>query len=122
MSEQEIKQTYLSPRWTGEIADCSFPVTFDTYSRCSFGCLYCFSAFQKTLHRGRSEANFYEKPVTCVNAERVKKVFTGEAKSQFWPWIEQKRPIQWGGGWQTNLIYTKKSTEKRWNCWNSLTL
>lgn len=28
MPEQELKQTYQSPRWTGEIADCSFPVTF----------------------------------------------------------------------------------------------
>jgi DNA repair photolyase len=108
MAEQEIKQTYQSPRWTGEIADCSFPVTFDTYSRCSFGCLYCFSAFQKTLHRGCAEANYYEKPVMCVNVEHVKKVFTGEVKSQFWPWIEQKRPIQWGGLADQFDLYEKK--------------
>lgn len=32
---------YGSPRWTGELADCSMPVTFDQYSGCSFGCIYC---------------------------------------------------------------------------------
>lgn len=34
MSET-IKYGYGSPRWTGEIADCSLPLTFDTYSNCS---------------------------------------------------------------------------------------
>lgn len=32
---------YGSPRWSGEIMDCSMPVTFDQYSNCSFGCIYC---------------------------------------------------------------------------------
>lgn len=108
MVEQEIVSTYMSPRWTGEIADCSFPVTFDTYSKCSFGCLYCFSAFQKALHRGGVEVNFYEEPVRCVNVEHVKKVFKGEIKSQFWPWIAQKRPIQWGGLADQFDLYEKK--------------
>lgn len=36
----EIKQDYGSPRWSGEIADCTMPMTFDTYSNCSFGCVY----------------------------------------------------------------------------------
>lgn len=93
----DLQETYESPRWTGEIADCSLPVTFDTYSKCSFGCLYCFSAFQKTLHRGRAEETTYERPLCCVNVDKVKRIFLGEVKSQFWPWIEQKRPIQWGG-------------------------
>ena len=37
---------YGSPRWTGEILDCSMPMTFDTYSNCAFNCAYCFSSFQ----------------------------------------------------------------------------
>lgn len=88
---------YQSPRWTGEVADCSFPVTLDTYSRCSFGCLYCFSSFQKTLHRGGAERTTYEQAISSVNVERVKKLFSGETVNQFTPWTSQKRPIQWGG-------------------------
>ena len=38
---------YNSPRWSNEVADCSMPMTFDTYSNCSYGCLYCFSQFQR---------------------------------------------------------------------------
>ena len=43
-----IKQDYGSPRWSGEICDCSMPLTFDTYSGCSYNCLYCFAYFQKS--------------------------------------------------------------------------
>lgn len=48
-NEIGISKTYGSPRWTGEIADCSLPVTFDTYSNCSFGCVYCFSQYQRAI-------------------------------------------------------------------------
>ena len=88
---------YESQRRTGEVADCSFPVTLDTYSRCSFGCLYCFSSFQKTLHRGGVERTTYEQALRSVNVEHVKKLFSGETINQFTPWTSQKRPIQWGG-------------------------
>ena len=45
----EIKHNYQSPRWSGEIADCSLPMTLDTYSNCSFGCVYCFSQYQRGI-------------------------------------------------------------------------
>ena len=90
-----IKMTYGSPRWTNEIADCSLPVTFDTYSNCSFGCVYCFSQFQRGL--GKAKEKYLAKQVESVNPDRVKKLFTGELKSQFTPWLMAKRPIQWGG-------------------------
>lgn len=94
----ELRECYQSPRWTGELADCSFPVTFDTYSKCSFGCLYCFSVYQKDLHRSGCSQTLYEKPLECVNIESVKSLFKGlKEKSQFNKWVEQKRPIQWGG-------------------------
>ena len=53
----EIEQTYGSPRWTGEIADCSLPLTLDTYSNCSFGCVYCFSQYQRGIGKGKEEYN-----------------------------------------------------------------
>ena len=43
MNAEECPHTYGSPRWTAEITDCSLPLTLDTYSNCSFGCVYCFS-------------------------------------------------------------------------------
>lgn len=86
---------YNSPRWTNEIADCSLPVTFDTYSNCSFGCVYCFSQFQRGL--GKSKEKYLAKEVASVNPEKIRKLFTGEIQNQFTPWIMAKRPIQWGG-------------------------
>lgn len=95
MSE-EIKQTYQSPRWTGEIADCSLPMTLDTYSNCSFGCVYCFSQYQRGI--GGAKEDYYAKKVKSINVEKVKKIFSGEdTKSQFYQWVKDKRPIQFGG-------------------------
>lgn len=92
----EIKQNYLSPRWTGEIADCTLPLTFDTYSNCSFGCVYCFSQYQRGIGGGKED--YYAKKVTSVNPDKIKKIFSGEDKdSQFYDYIKTRRPIQWGG-------------------------
>lgn len=93
--EKEISKTYGSPRWTGEIADCSLPVTFDTYSNCSFGCVYCFSQYQRGI--GGAKYDYLNKKVKCIDVEKVKKLFTGEKKGQFWEYLKDRRPIQWGG-------------------------
>ena len=90
------KGYYTSPRWTGEIADCSLPVTFDTYGNCAFGCVYCFSQFQRGLGKGAED--YFHKKVKAVNVERIKKLFSGQMpESQFWKYIKDKRPIQYGG-------------------------
>lgn len=91
---EEIKAGYVSPRWTGEIADCSLPVTLDTYSNCSFGCVYCFSQYQRGTGKGKEK--YFEKQVKSINVEKVKRIFKGE-KSQFQDYIKDKRPIQYGG-------------------------
>lgn len=93
---QSVKFGYASPRWTGEIADCTLPLTFDTYSNCSFGCVYCFSQYQRGL--GGCKEDYYNKNVKAVNPDKIKKIFSGEDKnSQFYEYIRTKRPIQWGG-------------------------
>lgn len=80
------KGYYGSPRWTGEIADCSLPVTFDTYSNCSFGCVYCFSQYQRGI--GGAADGYFHKKVKAVNVEKVKKLFSGELpNSQFWKYM-----------------------------------
>lgn len=91
----EIEVGYTSPRWSGEIADCSMPMTFDTYSNCSFGCKYCFSQFQRAL--GRAKEDYLAKKVRCVNVEKIKRMFLEPETSQFGPYIQQKKVMQWGG-------------------------
>lgn len=93
---EKIHHTYGSPRWTGEIADCSLPVTMDTYSNCSFGCVYCFSQYQRGVGEGKKA--YFSKEVQSVNPVKIWELFKGEdTKSQFYPWIKDKRPIQYGG-------------------------
>lgn len=90
----KIEMTYGSPRWTGECADCSLPMTLDTYSNCSFGCVYCFSQYQ----RGIATNGYFEKKVKSVNPERVKRIISGQdTKSEFYQWVKDRRPIQFGG-------------------------
>lgn len=92
-----IKEGYASPRWSNEIADCSMPMTFDTYSVCSYGCLYCFSQFQKAL--GKSKERYLHKDVRCVGVEHIKKMFTEPDKyaKQFATYIKERKVMQWGG-------------------------
>lgn len=92
----DIKYGYSSPRWTGEITDCSLPVTFDTYSNCAYGCVYCFSQYQRGI--GGAKGDYFAKKVKSVDPEKVVKLFKGEMpNSTFHEYVKDKRPIQYGG-------------------------
>lgn len=93
----EIKHNYLSPRWSNEIADCSMPMTFDTYSNCSFGCMYCFSQNQRGIGGGKDK--YLAKEVKAVNVDKIKRMFTDPDNygGQFAEYIRQRRVMQWGG-------------------------
>lgn len=88
---------YQSPRWSNEIADCSMPMTFDTYSNCSFGCMYCFSQFQRGI--GGAKENYQHKDVKHVSVDKIKRMFTDPDKygGQFKEYIKQRKVMQWGG-------------------------
>lgn len=92
-----MKQSYGSPRWTAEIADCSMPMTFDTYSNCAFGCMYCFAQYQRGIGGGKT--SYFNKDVSCVNVERIKRMFTDPDNygGQFAEYIKQRKVMQWGG-------------------------
>ncbi len=85
-----------------EILDCSMPMTFDTYSRCSFNCMYCFSYFQKS----HCCSGYLGGQVRAVNPERIKAMFTnilsGNVKAlsksnrQFIPYVRSRKMMQWG--------------------------
>ena len=90
--------SYGSPRWSGEILDCSMPMTLDTYDRCSYDCLYCFSYFQKSHTLG----NYLSGEAESINLDYVKRMFQGDESipyqySQFIPFIKKRYVIQWGG-------------------------
>lgn len=92
--KKDIKMDYGSPRWTGELNDCTLPMTLDTYSNCAFGCVYCFSQYQRGVGGGAND--YKQKKVRSVNPEKIKKIFEGE-DSQFKLFVQQRRPIQYGG-------------------------
>jgi len=91
----DIKHDYGSPRWSGEFIDCTMPMTFDTYSNCSYGCAYCFSQYQRGI--GASEDKYYQKKVSSVNIDRVKEIFLHPETSQFGKYILARKVMQWGG-------------------------
>jgi len=88
---------YNSPRWSAEIADCSMPMTFDTYSNCAFGCMYCFSQYQRGC--GGAKEHYLAKEVNPVSVDKIKKMFTDPDNhaGQFAEYIKQRRVMQWGG-------------------------
>ena len=73
------------------------PMTFDTYSNCAFGCMYCFSQFQRATGGGKE--HYLNKDVLHVNVEKIKKMFTDPDNhaGQFAEYIKQRRVMQWGG-------------------------
>lgn len=98
-----IEPKYDSPRWSGEITDCSMPMTFDTYSVCSYNCLYCFAFFQKS----HCVTGYMSKKPFCVSVEKVRKLFEECLNNnpdalpygyrQFYPYIKNRTTMQWGG-------------------------
>ena len=86
---------YSSPRWTAEIADCSMPMTMDTYSNCSYKCQYCFSQFQRGIGDGKEA--YLHNDVKWVNPEKFKRIFTEPDKSQFGQYVKARKAMQWGG-------------------------
>ena len=106
MSKKETgpKKDYGSPRWTMEIPDCSMPMTFDTYSKCAYNCLYCFAYFQKSHTLDGYVGGGFPR---CVNPEKVINLFESAIKNdraavsktelQFFDYIQHRRIMQWGG-------------------------
>lgn len=105
----EIRQNYTSPRWSMEIVDCSMPMSFDTYSKCAYNCLYCFAFFQKShcVKGYSSQKNAGQFEVRSVNPAKVKNLFesafigdekaVGQMEKQFFPYIQDRKIMQWGG-------------------------
>jgi len=90
---------YASPRISSEINDCSLPLTFDTYSKCSMNCEFCFSSVQKCNTPGASSA-----PLQASNVKSLMHMIDGTSHSRsgevpaFHEFFFSKRFIfHWGG-------------------------
>ena len=79
------------------------PMSMDTYSRCSYNCLYCFSFFQKS----HTTKGYLTGQPRSVNPEKVIALFENAAVNntaaanktdvQFFKYIQDRRIMQWGG-------------------------
>ncbi len=87
------KRYYGSPRVSSEYPDCSLPLTFDSYSACSYGCLYCFAYYSKSNNPATTNE------VTAVNVERLKKMIKGELKNNpyYEHFFKNRFVFHWGG-------------------------
>lgn len=101
MTQEIYAEDYESPRWTGEILDCSMPVTLDTNSMCEFDCQYCFAFFQKT----HACKGYNERRLRYVRPDKIRALFTNALNGQtegnvtleqFGPYIRDRKVMQWG--------------------------
>lgn len=86
---------YNSPRWSAEIADCSMPMTMDTYSNCSYKCMYCFSQYQRGINIVKKKYLYND--VNWVSFNKFKRIFTEPEKYQFGEYVKARKAMQWGG-------------------------
>lgn len=97
MSFEILKDNYESPRLTYELLDCSMPASFDQYSNCGYGCVYCFSTNQRGITPG--SADYFAKKVKKVSLKRFKRYFEelDNPKNKFRDLIKNRVTLQWGG-------------------------
>ena len=89
---------YRSPRISSAFPECPLPISFDTYSFCSFNCRYCLSNYTKISNPSNKDL-FKKGLVHAVNTKRVIKLFNGEYPNNpmYKHWIKHKKVVQWGG-------------------------
>lgn len=62
-------------RLTADGFDCALPVTIDSHSVCSYGCVYCFS------DNIRGHATNWDRPIGETSLAMIEKIFCGEPSS-----------------------------------------
>ena len=108
MSYKHILPNYYSPRISSELPDCSSPLTFDTFSRCSMRCQYCFSHSQKDVNPGTKNA-----PLQAVNPDKFFRQIDGEdvtkeGKLFYQYFYKDKFLLHWGGLADFGCHYERK--------------
>jgi len=89
---------YKSPRVSSEIADCSMLLTFDQFSYCSLGCLYCFAYFFKS----NNPVIKGDISLKAIDVDKKILAFKGKSKSKddmvyYNHFYKRKFLLHWGG-------------------------
>jgi len=87
---------YTSPRISSEFMDCSMPMTFDQYSHCSLGCLYCFAYAFKSNNpsfNSKLRAVNYEEMILSLEG----KAKTARGKAMYRNFYKKRFVLHWGG-------------------------
>jgi DNA repair photolyase len=106
------KGNYTSPRISSEISDCSMPMTFDQYSHCSLGCLYCFAYFFKSNNPSKKNSNAQQ--LKAIDAKRMIENMQGKGKSKqsqlmYEHFYKKKFLLHWGGLADPFCMFEKKN-------------
>lgn len=88
-------KTYKFGRITSEFKDCALPITADQYTKCSFGCQYCFGVQFKECNPAVKKSP----ELGMANAEHTCKVLRGEKKDNIYyqKFYKNRFVIHWGG-------------------------
>jgi len=78
---------------TSQLYFCSSPLRIDTYNRCQFGCVYCFSRNR----RGDNTLKGIKQASPNAFLERMKRVSAGKIQSALDEFLSRRVPIQLGG-------------------------
>lgn len=78
---------------TSQLYFCSSPIRLDTYNKCQFGCVYCFSRNRK----GEHSENTIKKASASGFEKRLERINCGIIQSGLDEFIQRKVPIQLGG-------------------------
>jgi len=78
---------------TSQLFFCASPIRLDSYSRCQFGCVYCFARARTRSIRGTGvkEAN------PRAFGKRLERVAAGKTESALDEFLKARVPIQFGG-------------------------
>ena len=115
-------QSYMSPRISSEIIDCSMPLSFDSLSRCSLGCLYCFAYYQKAYNPNM--AQYGPAPLYSINPKNFIASLTGQgggkAYEQFYKYFYKQRFLLHWGGMADPFCNFEKKNRVTWEILNAL--
>ncbi len=99
LSVAEKLKHYPSPRISSELSDCGACLTFDTYSKCSMSCRYCFSASQKQINPATARTL---DTVQAVHPDSFFKMVEGttnakEQQKMYKYFFSKRFLLHWGG-------------------------
>lgn len=77
---------------TGQLYFCASPIRLDSYNRCQFGCVYCFSKHRATEN---STSGFQTASALALDG-RLRRVASGQIQSALDEFLDARVPIQLG--------------------------